>query len=297
MKPYIYGRRSGIHIIDIRETLRGLLRAKKYVTRVVNSGDDVLFVGTKRQAREIVQEQAGRCNMHYVSERWLGGTLTNFRTIRSRLQRLEELETLVGSPQWDTDYSKKMKSTLSRELKKIRRNLDGIRKMNRLPGVLMVIDSRKEHNAVREARALGIPTIALLDTDSDPDVANIVIPGNDDSMRSVALVVRQVADAVEEGMKGRPERKDVEEPQEAEYAPARRRGGGRRTPGGRPGAAVPRSAPVPAVSSVGTAVTEVAPPQPAEPEPSDAEVPAAAPSPADSGADAEPRTPPPAAEG
>ncbi|NLG42955.1 MAG: 30S ribosomal protein S2 [Phycisphaerae bacterium] len=227
MKPYIYGKRNGIHIIDIRETLRGLLRARKFLTQLVAGGEDVLFVGTKRQAREVVEKEAGRCNMHYVSERWLGGTLTNFRTIRGRLQRLEELESLVGSPVWETDYSKKMKSTLSRELKKIQRNLNGIRKMNRLPSALVLVDVRKEHNAVREAQALGIPTIALLDTDSDPELTNIPIPGNDDSMRSIALVLRYLADAVEEGFKARPEpRPQAEQPEGSEFGapPPRRRG-------------------------------------------------------------------------
>jgi small subunit ribosomal protein S2 len=230
MKPFIYGKRNGIHIIDIRETLRGLLRARKYISQMVSGGEDVLFVGTKRQAREIVEKEAGRCSMHYVSERWLGGTLTNFRTIRARLQRLEELESLVASPVWDTDYSKKMKSTLSRELKKIQRNLSGIRKMNRLPGALVLVDVHKEHNAVREAQSLGIPTIALLDTDSDPQVVNIPIPGNDDSMRSIALVLRYLADAAEEGMKARPEpRPQAEQPEGPDFgAPPRRRGGGRR---------------------------------------------------------------------
>ncbi len=237
MKPYIYGKRNGIHIIDIRETLRGLLRAKKFVTRVVHKGDDVLFVGTKRQARESVEKQAGRCNMHFVSERWLGGTLTNFRTIRARLQRLEELEALVSSPQWESDYSKKMKSTLSRELKKIRRNLDGIRKMNRLPGVLVLVDTRKEHNAVREARTLGIPTIALLDTDSDPEDVTIPIPGNDDSMRAIATIMQHVADAVEEGAKGRPEARPEPAEQEADFGAPPRRRGRRGPPPGRPAVA------------------------------------------------------------
>jgi small subunit ribosomal protein S2 len=117
MKPYIYGKRNAIHIIDIRETLRGLLYGQQFISRVVAGGADVLFVGTKRQARETVREQATRCGMHYVTERWLGGTLTNFRTIRSRLKRLEELEGLVGTPRWDTEYSKKMQSTLTRELR------------------------------------------------------------------------------------------------------------------------------------------------------------------------------------
>jgi small subunit ribosomal protein S2 len=204
MAPYLYGKRNAIHIIDIRETLRGLLRAKRFVSRVVAQGGDVLFVGTKRQAREIVQRHAERCGMHWVTERWLGGTLTNFRTIRSRLQRLDELENLVGSPQWESGYSKKMKSTLSRELQKIRRNLDGIRRMARPPAATVLIDVRKEINAVRESRALGIPTICLIDSDSDPSLVDIVIPGNDDAMRAIELIVRELADAVEEGKKSRP---------------------------------------------------------------------------------------------
>ena len=205
MKPYIYGKRNAIHIHDIRETLRGLLSAQRFITRVVAGGADVLFVGTKRQARDAIQEQSARCGMHYVTERWLGGTLTNFRTIRLRLKRLEELENLVGSPQWDTNYSKKMQSTLSRELQKIQRNLTGIRNMTRLPGALVVVDVRKEINAVREAQSLGIPTVCLIDTDSDPDFASIPIPGNDDSMRSIQLIATKIADAVEEGKRARPE--------------------------------------------------------------------------------------------
>lgn len=205
MAPYIYGKRNKIHIIDIRETVRGLLRAKKFISRAVANGGDILFVGTKRQAREIVQRQSERCGMHCVTERWLGGSLTNFRTIRSRLQRLEELEALVQSPEWDTGYSKKMQSTLSRELAKIRRNLGGVRNMNKLPAVVVVIDVRKEANALREAKALKIPRVCLIDTDSDPDSADIPIPGNDDAMRSIELIARELADAVEEGMKARPE--------------------------------------------------------------------------------------------
>jgi small subunit ribosomal protein S2 len=266
MKPFIYGKRNGIHIIDIRETLRGLLRARKYLTQLVSGGEDVLFVGTKRQAREMVEKEAGRCNMHYVSERWLGGTLTNFRTIRARLQRLEELESLVASPVWDTDYSKKMKSTLSRELKKIQRNLSGIRKMNRLPGALVLVDVRKEHNAVREAQSLGIPTIALLDTDSDPEVTDIPIPGNDDSMRSIALVLRYLADAVEEGFKARPEpRPQAEQPEGAEFgAPPPRRRGRRPMPMGRGTAA---GGPEGTGTAVATTDEEAASPPEAEPAP------------------------------
>lgn len=205
MAPYIYGKRNNIHVIDIRETLRGLLLAQKFLARVTANNEDVLFVGCKRQARDAIQQHATRCGMHYVNERWLGGTLTNFRTIRSRLQRLEELESLVTSPQWETGYSKKMKAMLQRELAKIRRNLEGIRRMTRLPGALVVVDVRKEHNAVREAQSLGISTVCLIDTDSDPDMASLPIPGNDDAIRAIELVVRKLADAVEEGLRARPE--------------------------------------------------------------------------------------------
>jgi small subunit ribosomal protein S2 len=249
MAPFIYGKRNAIHIIDIRETLRGLLRAQKFLARVVLRGDDVLFVGTKRQAREPVEEAAARCGMHYVSERWLGGTLTNFRTIRSRLQRLEELEALTISPQWETGYSKKMKSMLSRELSKIRRNLEGIRKMARLPGALVVIDVRKEVNALREAKALGIPTICLIDTDSDPDLVSLPIPGNDDAIRSIRFMLGKLADAVEEAKRGRPEPAPVETDENG--APARRRGrrgdGPRRGPEPASVAAAPDAPPAEAV--------------------------------------------------
>ena len=242
MKPYIYGKRNAIHIIDIRETLRGLLSAQRFISRVVAGGADVLFVATKRQARESVQEQTARSGMHYVTERWLGGTLTNFRTIRSRLKRLEELEGLVGSPRWDTDYSKKMQSTLTRELRKIQRNLSGIRNMTRLPGALVVVDVRKEINAVREAQSLGIPTVCLLDTDSDPDFASIPIPGNDDSMRSIQLIVTRLADAVEEGKRARPEPAEKPEGRAAGSAPAAPRRRARRGTASQPAAATSTAA-------------------------------------------------------
>ncbi len=202
MQPYILNKRNGIHVFDIRETVKGLLRAKKFLTAVVAQGHDVLIVGTKRQARDIVAKQALRVGMHYVSERWLGGTLTNFKTIRSRLARLEELEKLHETGEIAA-YSKKMKSIIDRELNKIKRNLDGIRRMTRLPGALVIVDVHREHIAVREARKLGIPTVAVVDTDSDPDGVDIVIPGNDDAMRAIELVITQLADAIEEGKRGR----------------------------------------------------------------------------------------------
>lgn len=198
MAPYIFGKRGMIHIINVKETLKGLLIAKKLLATVVSEGKDVVFVGTKRQAQKAVQQAAERCGMHYVSERWLGGTLTNFRTIRSRLQRLEELEEMEASGRLEEE-SKKQGARLKRELRKIRSNLGGIRRMSRLPGAVVVVDARKEYIALREARKLGIPTIAIIDTDSDPDTVDVAIPANDDSIKAIELILNELADAVAEG--------------------------------------------------------------------------------------------------
>ncbi|MHB0957403.1 MAG: 30S ribosomal protein S2 [Pirellulaceae bacterium] len=195
MAPYIYARKNQIHIIDIRETLRGLLRAQKYLNQVAAGGSLILFVGTKRQAAAAVEKESLRCNMPFVAERWLGGALTNFRTIRSRLGRLEELEALRASDRL-SEYSKKMQSALAREYRKMYRNLNGLRAMNRMPECLVVVDPRKEKNAIREARRLGLTTIALIDTDCDPDEVDLPIPGNDDGIRSIELIVQVLADAV-----------------------------------------------------------------------------------------------------
>jgi small subunit ribosomal protein S2 len=208
MKPFIYGKRNLIHIIDVRETLKGLLAAKRFLNRLIASGKDVVFVGTKRQARSVVEEVGKRSGMPYVSERWLGGTLTNYRTIRSRLARLEELEQILQSPDLSKNYSKKMESSLKREYRKILRNLSGIRTMDRLPGALFVVDVKREHNAIKEAKKLQIPVVALIDTDSDPDVVDIAIPGNDDAMRAIELILREVGDAVIEGIAGRQVREE-----------------------------------------------------------------------------------------
>jgi small subunit ribosomal protein S2 len=230
MRPYIYGKRNLIHIIDLRETVRGLLRAYKYLSQTASRGSLVLFVGTKRQAKETIEREAARCNMPYVSERWLGGTLTNYRTIRDRLKRLQELEALwlpAGENPAKMDmtaymrsmlneagkyelskapetaairgYSKKMVATLNRELSKITRNLQGIREMNRLPEALIVVDPKREDIAVKEAQRMGVATVALIDTDSDPDTVDLPIPGNDDSIRSIELVLAKLADAIREG--------------------------------------------------------------------------------------------------
>jgi small subunit ribosomal protein S2 len=195
MRPYIYARRNLIHIIDVRETIRGLLRARRSLHKVAAQGSLILMVGTKRQASDVIEQQGVRCGMPFVSDRWLGGTLTNFRTIRSRLTRLEELEALRSSNELAT-YSKKMQSSLNREYRKMFRNLNGMRMMNRLPECMVVIDPKKEKNAVREARKMGITTVALIDTDCDPDEVDLPIPGNDDSIRSIELIVQQLADAV-----------------------------------------------------------------------------------------------------
>lgn len=202
MRPYVYGRRKLIHIIDVRETVRGILRARKFLKQVAAEGNLVLFVGTKRQASETIQTQAERCGMPYIAERWLGGTLTNFETIRSRMDRLVELENIMNGELLAT-YSKKRQASLAREYRKIYRNLNGLRKMDRYPAAMIVVDPRKEKNAVREARKLNVVSIALIDTDSDPDEVDLPIPGNDDSIRSIDLIVTYLADAITEGVKER----------------------------------------------------------------------------------------------
>src|SRR3954453_22805781 len=230
MRPYIYGKRNLIHIIDLRETVRGLLRSYRYLAKVASSGSLVLFVGTKRQAKEAIEREAQRCGMPFVSERWLGGTLTNYRTIRNRLKRLQELEAMwlpagenvnrVGLNQYiagmmtdagkldfnrspDTSdirtHSKKMVATLSRELLKIRRNLMGVRDMIKPPDALVIVGPNKENIAVKEAKRMGLTTIALIDTDSDPVPVDLPIPGNDDSIRSIEVVMAKMADACLEG--------------------------------------------------------------------------------------------------
>lgn len=204
MAPYIYGRKNLIHIIDIRETLRGILRAKKYLNQVSSQGSLVLFVGTKRQASEVVEREASRCGMPFVSERWLGGALTNFRTIRNRMGRLEELEAIINSDQINT-YSKKMQSALNREYRKIYRNLNGLRTLNRMPECLVIVDPTKEKNAVKEARRLGITTVALIDTDCDPSTIDLPIPGNDDGIRSIDIILNQLSDAILAGKAENPE--------------------------------------------------------------------------------------------
>ena len=198
MAPYIHSVRNQIHIIDIRETVKGLLLAKRFIEKSVASGKDICFVGTKRQARGAVEHYAAEAGQPYVVERWLGGTLTNFRTIRERLKRLEELDRLVESGEMRS-YSKKMEAQLLRERKVITRNLGGVRNMTKLPGALVVVDTNREKNALLEAKSLGIPTICLVDTDGDPDLVDLPIPGNDDSMRSIDIIIRELMDSAKKG--------------------------------------------------------------------------------------------------
>ena len=213
MAPYIFGKRGMIHIINVKETLKGMVVSKKLLSNIVSSGRDVVFVGTKRQAKKGVQNAAEKCGMHYVSERWLGGSLTNFRTIRSRLQRLEELEDMDNTGKIEAQ-SKKQGSRLKRELRKIKTNLDGVRKMSRIPGAMVVVDAKKEHIALREARKMGIPTIAIADTDADPDTVDVIIPANDDSIKAIEILLDQLAAAIAEG-------KTMVRREESAAAPAR----------------------------------------------------------------------------
>ena len=194
MDRFIFGKRNSIHILDLRETIRGLIKATRFLRRIAEEGQPVLLVGTKRQAAGVIEECAHRAQMPYVNNRWLGGTLTNFRTIRSRLGRLEELENLETTGEMQK-LSKKMVSALTREKRKIKSNLEGIRTMVRLPGAMVVIDPRREKNAIAEAVKLGIPVIALLDTDADPTLVDIAIPGNDDAIRAIQLVTNKLTDA------------------------------------------------------------------------------------------------------
>ena len=195
MAPFIFAKRGNIHVIDVKKTLKGILIAKKLLAEIVSSGGDVVFVGTKRQAQKAVEAAANRCGMHFVSERWLGGMLTNFRTIRSRLQRLEQLEAMEQDGRMDAE-SKKQASRYKREMRKIRTNLDGVRRMTRLPAAIVAVDTKKEYLALREARKLSIPTVGILDTDSDPDTVDVAIPANDDSIRAVEIILNELADAV-----------------------------------------------------------------------------------------------------
>jgi small subunit ribosomal protein S2 len=198
MKPYIFGSRNGIYIIDLQKTVRLFQEAYQFVVQAVSSGETVLFVGTKPQAADIIREEAQRCGMYYVNHRWLGGMLTNFKTIRQRIEKLKELDAMFedGSV---SRFPKKEVLRLARERDKLQKNLSGIKEMSHLPGVLFVVDTQKERIAVAEANRLGIPVVAIVDTNCDPDPIDYPIPGNDDAIRAVKLITSRIADACIEG--------------------------------------------------------------------------------------------------
>ena len=198
MKEYIFGERNGIYIVDLQKTLKLFKDAMRYVGEMASQGKTVLFVGTKRQAQEAVAEEATRCNQYYVNQRWLGGLLTNMATVQKSIKRLKELDALANEDNW-VGRAKKEVGRLERERKHLQQNLAGIKDMNGLPDMLFVIDSNKEAIAVKEARKLGIPVVAVVDTNCDPDEVDYVIPGNDDALRAIRLFTNKISDAVIEG--------------------------------------------------------------------------------------------------
>ena len=198
MKQYIFGERNGIYIIDLQKTLRLFKEATQFVTELSSQGKTILFVGTKRQAQDAIAEEALRCNMFYVNQRWLGGLLTNFSTIQKSIKRLKELDAMATDGRYEL-LPKKEVTRLERERKALEKNLAGIKNMPGLPDALFVIDSKNEEIGVAEARRLGIPVIAIVDTNCDPDVVDYVIPGNDDALRAIRLFASKVADSVVEG--------------------------------------------------------------------------------------------------
>jgi small subunit ribosomal protein S2 len=203
MKRFIFTERNGIYIIDLQQSLTYIDRAYEFIRETVAHGGTVLFVGTKKQAQEAVREQATRVNMPYVTERWLGGMLTNFQTVNKRLQRLKELEELDFDDVAGSGLTKKELLMRKREKDKLEKTLGGVRTMSRVPSAVWIVDTKKEHLAVNEARKLGIPVIAILDTNCDPDEVDFPIPGNDDAIRAVTLLTRVVADAVADGLMAR----------------------------------------------------------------------------------------------
>lgn len=201
MAKYIFTERNGIYIIDLQKTVKKAEEAYNFVRSVAEAGDSILFVGTKKQAQESIEQEAKRCEMFYVNQRWLGGMLTNFKTIQTRIAKLRKIEKMEA----DGDFAylpKKEVIKLKAEQEKLEKNLSGIKDMKKLPGAMFVVDPRKEHIAVMEARALGIPVVAIVDTNCDPDEVDYAIPGNDDAIRAVKLIASKMADAVLEGRQG-----------------------------------------------------------------------------------------------
>ncbi len=217
MAPYIFTERNGIYIIDLQKTVKKVEEAYNFMRDVAASGESILFVGTKKQAQEAIREEALRCNMFYVNERWLGGMMTNFKTIQGRIKRLRTLEAMEADGTFDV-LPKKEVIGLRHEMEKLTKYLGGIKDMKKLPGALFIIDPRKENIAVMEARKLNIPIVATVDTNCDPDVIDHVIPANDDAIRAVKLLTAKMADAVLEGRQGMQTEEAVEETAAAEDA-------------------------------------------------------------------------------
>ena len=211
MRRFIFAERSGIHIIDLQKTMRQLELAQKLAREVVMRGENVLFVCTKTQLAAIVKEEATRCGAMYITERWLGGLLTNFATVKKQIRRLKELEAGTGEGGEFSNYTKKEQLMLAREREKLEKYLGGIQKMSRLPGLMFVVDSKKERIAVSEANKLGIPIVAIVDTNADPDQITVPIAGNDDAIRSVELITKAIADAIAEARQAAPIREETEE--------------------------------------------------------------------------------------
>ena len=227
MRRFIFAERNGIHIIDLQKTLRQIELAQKLAREVILRGDNVLFVCTKRQLSAIVKEEAERASALYVTERWLGGLLTNFQTVKKQIRRLKDLEAGSETGGDFENYTKKEQLLMSRQRDKLARNLTGIKNMGRLPGLMFVIDSKKERIAVSEANKLGIPIIAIVDTNADPDLITVPVAGNDDAIRSVELITRAVADAIVETRREAPIRQEVEETRD-QHLQLRPRDGARR---------------------------------------------------------------------
>lgn len=200
MKPYVFGARNGIYIIDLQKTVDQARAACDFASKVTSEGKKLLFVGTKKQAKDVVEEEARRSGMYFVTNRWLGGMLTNYQTVKASIDRLKKIETLKASADWN-DVPKKEQARYNRDLEKLKKSLGGIEDMKKLPGAIFVIDTEKEHIAIKEAKKLGIPTIAVVDTNCDPSGVNYVIPGNDDAIRSVRLFAKLIADSCLEGVK------------------------------------------------------------------------------------------------
>ncbi len=209
MKPYIFGARNGIYIIDLQKTVRMFRTAYDFIEKTVESGKSVLFVGTKKQARESLYEEANRCEMFYVHNRWLGGMLTNFQTIKKSIDRLNYLNTIENDGTIEL-YVKKERLKLGKERVKLDNTLGGIRNMNKLPGAMFIVDPKNEAIAVREAKRLGIPIVSIVDTNCDPDDIDYIIPGNDDAIRSIRLITSKIADACIEGQEKLEEKRQAE---------------------------------------------------------------------------------------